>query len=79
MWYASSPDEAIELAEQEAGEYGSSVGSEYTGLAQSYWLEEEPGQGAVTFSLLRKSQLQPDAYIDTFFDTGLEYEEPTDD
>jgi len=76
LWYAGSADEAIELAEKDAEEYAASAGCEYTGLAQSYWLEEEPGHGVVAFSLVRKSTLTPDAYIDTFFDTGSEYEEP---
>lgn len=75
LWLAPSADEAIELAEQEADQYAAATGTEYTGLAQSYWLEEEPGQGAVVFSLVRKSVLDPDAYVDTFFDTGLEYED----
>jgi len=75
LWYAATADEAIELAEKEADEYAASAGCAYTGLAQSYWLEEEPGHGAVAFSLVRKSNLAPDAYIDAFFDTGQEYEE----
>ena len=79
LWFAASADEAIELAEDDADDYAHSVGAEYTGLAQSYWLEEEPGQGGVAFSLMRKSQLEPDAYIDSFFDTGLEYEDTLDD
>jgi hypothetical protein len=79
LWYATSADEAIELAEQDADGYASAVGSEYTGLAQSYWLEEDPGQGAVTFSLLRKSHLDADDYIDTFFDTGFEYADTLDE
>ena len=79
LWLAISADEAIELAEQEADQYAASVGSEYTGLAQSYWLEEEPGHGAVAFSLVRKSVLDPDSYVDAFFDTGLEVEETLDE
>lgn len=79
LWSAPSADEAIEMAENEAEEYAKSVGADYTGLAQSFWLEEEPAQGAVAFSLVRKSELEPDAYIDAFFDTGLEYEDSLDD
>jgi hypothetical protein len=75
LWLASSADEAIELAEEEAEEYASASGAKYTGLAQSYWLEAEPSTGAVVFSLVRKSRLEPDTYVDAFFDTGLEYEE----
>ena len=76
LWRATSADEAIVLADKEAEKYASSVGCEYTGLAQSYWLEEDPRrQGSVAFSLVRKSLLEPDVYVDTFFDTGLELEE----
>jgi hypothetical protein len=79
LWQASSADEAIELSDREAEEYAARAGCEYTGLAQSYWLEEEPSQGAVTFSLVRRSLLDPDGYVDAFFDTGHEYEESADD
>lgn len=79
LWQAASADEAIGLADKEGEEYASSVGYEYTGLAQSYWLEGEPGHGAVAFSLVRKSQLDPEPYIDAFFDTGLEYEDSIED
>jgi hypothetical protein len=75
IWYASSADAAIEMAESEAEEYSYASGAKYTGLAQSYWLEAEPAEGAVVFSLVRKSNLEPDSYVDAFFDTGLEYEE----
>jgi len=75
LWFAGSADEAIELAEKDADDYAASTGCEYTGLAQSYWLEGEPGHGEVAFSLVRKSNLGPDSYIDSFFDTGSEYEE----
>ncbi|MGH9104802.1 MAG: hypothetical protein ACRDZX_03000 [Acidimicrobiales bacterium] len=75
LWFAATADDAIEMAETEAEQYASAAGSDYTGLAQSYWLEDEPGHGEVAFSLMRKSQLQPDAYIDSFFDTGQEYED----
>jgi len=75
LWFASSADEAIELAEKEAEQYAASTGSDYSGLAQSYWLDDEPGDGVVVFSLSRKSQLATDAYVDAFFDTGTEYEE----
>ena len=79
LWEASSADEAIELSDKEAEEYASASGCEYTGLAQSYWLEDEPSQGAVAFSLVRKSLLDPDSYVDTFFDTGHEFEESADE
>ena len=79
LWQAASADEAIVLADKEAEDYASSVGYEYTGLAQSFWLEAPPSHGAVVFSLVRKSELDPEPYIDAFFDTGLEYEDSIDD
>jgi hypothetical protein len=49
LWRASSMDEEIELAEQEAVEYAAEVctppaePTEYVGLAQAYLLSDEPG------------------------------------
>ena len=60
------------MAEAEAGEYAADVAGEYLGLAQVYSLADDPGHGAELFSLLRDSQLQPDAYLDAFFNTGEE-------
>ena len=74
LWVASSPDEAIKFAEGEARVYASSINSEYLGLAQSYMLEGEPREGGEAFSLIRRSRLDPDAYADHFFNTGLEYQ-----
>jgi hypothetical protein len=48
------------------------VEAEYTGLAQAYLLFDEVGDGAEVFSLLRTSNLDPDAYLDRYFDTGHE-------
>ncbi|GAA2787148.1 hypothetical protein ACFQ0M_46390 [Kitasatospora aburaviensis] len=72
LWQASSADEAIALAEAEAETYAADTGSAYLGLAQSYRLGDTPGPGAEVFSLLRDSPLEPDAYLDAFFDTGTE-------
>ncbi|GIF04732.1 hypothetical protein [Actinoplanes siamensis] len=76
LWRASSPEEAVTLAETEAGEYAANVAGEYLGLAQVYSLADEPGDGAELFSLLRDSRLQPAAYLDAFFDTGDERQGP---
>ncbi|MCG6499782.1 hypothetical protein [Kitasatospora sp. A2-31] len=75
LWQASSADEAIALAEAEAGTYAAGNGSHYLGLAQSYRLDGVPGAGAEVFSLLRDSPLEPDAYLDAFFDTGTEHQQ----
>jgi isochorismate pyruvate lyase len=72
LWRASSPAEAVTLAEAEAGEYATDVAGEYLGLAQVYSLSDEPAPGSELFSLLRDSRLPPAAYLDAFFDNGDE-------
>ncbi|SDT80647.1 hypothetical protein [Actinoplanes derwentensis] len=74
LWRAISPEEAVTLAEAEAGEYVADLAGEYLGLAQVYSMAAEPGHGAELFSLLRDSPLQPAAYLDAFFDTGDEHQ-----
>ncbi|MFC5647182.1 hypothetical protein [Kitasatospora cinereorecta] len=75
LWQAPSADEAIALAEAEARTYAADNGVGYLGLAQSYRLDSPPGAGAEVFSLLRGSPLEPNAYLDAFFDTGTEYQQ----
>ena len=74
LWRARSDDHAIELAEMEACEYAEMLeaGVEHLGLAQSYRLADDPGHGSEVFSLMRDSDLDREAYLDTFFDTGTE-------
>ncbi|GAA1615289.1 hypothetical protein [Actinoplanes couchii] len=72
LWRASSPEQAVNLAESEAAEYASDVAGEYLGLAQVYAMDAGPEHGAELFSLLRDSPLPPTAYLDTHFDTGTE-------
>jgi hypothetical protein len=72
LWRATSLDEAIALAEREAAEYASNVDAEYTGFAQAYHTDDEPGHGAELFSLMRSSDLPPQAYLDRFFEDGNE-------
>ena len=79
LWQAGGFDEAISLAEQEATEYAADVSdgtyqTEYVGLAQSYWLADEIGQGAEVFSLIRESTLLADEYLARFFSTGEEHQ-----
>ena len=73
-WNAESLDAAIELAESEAKEYAEDKNFEALDLFQGYWLFEIGliSQGAEIFSLLRESDLDGDAYLDAFFDTGSE-------
>ncbi|HEY3562412.1 MAG TPA: hypothetical protein VGL05_33330 [Kribbella sp.] len=75
LWLAASAEEAIERAEAEALEYAGSIEESpdsYLGIAQSYRLFDAPADGAEVFSLMRSSALEPDEYLDTFFDTGTE-------
>lgn len=55
--------------------YADILGHEYVGLAQAFLLSEDPAvDGAEVFSLIRDSNLDPDAYLDRFFDTGQEHQ-----
>lgn len=75
LWRAASMEEALRSAEQEAREYALAIADgpdTYLGLAQAYMLADEPGHGAEVFSLIRKSDLAHDEYLDAFFDTGDE-------
>ena len=75
LWKAQSAEEAIARAEAEAEAYASGLGHwSYLGLAQSFNLFDEPKDGAEVFSLIRDSTLEPDDYLDAFFDTGGEHE-----
>lgn len=69
---ATSAEDAIAKAEDDAAEYAATMRTKYLGLAQSYELPDEPSDGAEVFSLLRDSDLPDDAYLDAFFDTGSE-------
>ena len=74
LWQAASAEAAIALAEAEAEEYADIVECDYTGLAQSYLCEDAPAQGVEVFSLIRRSRLEPDDYLDRHFDTGGEFQ-----
>ena len=78
LWQASSPEEAIALAEAEAAEFADDD-DEYLGLAQPFKLFDDLVNGAEVFSLMRSSRLEPDEYLDTFFDTGDERYPVTED
>lgn len=71
-------DHAITKAEEEAAGYVDGVDVEYVGLAQAYRLFDDPRDGAEVFSLMRDSDLEPDAYVDTFFSTGDERQDDVD-
>ena len=77
LWRTGSFEVAVARAEAEAEAYavdlsGPGSTTEYLGFAQAYLLADEPATGAEVFSLMRSSDLEPEAYLDTFFDTGSE-------
>ena len=78
IWRANSADEAIAKAEAEAEDYAGAIieaPSEFLGLSQSFELFDNPDMdGAEVFSLLRRSTLEPDDYLLTFFNTGEEHQ-----
>jgi hypothetical protein len=81
LWEAGSAKEAIARAESEAAEYASlweAGEAEPLSLFQSFELDGAPRDGAEVFSLIRRSQLLPDAYLDSFFSTGSELQQSID-
>nr|AGU11700.1 hypothetical protein [uncultured organism] len=74
IWRCADFDQAIALAEDEIAQYAEgSTGLKYVGLAQAYRMDEgTPGAGSEVFSLIRNSDLEPDAYVKRFFDDGQE-------
>lgn len=78
LWRTTSMAEAVERAEAEAHEYAAMLSTppadphEYVGLAQAYLLADDLDDGAEVFSLVRGSDLEPEDYLDAFFDTGTE-------
>lgn len=79
LWLADGFDTAIALAEADAREHAAIVGMEYLGHAQAFHLSEaDLHPGVEVFSLIRQSDLEPDAYLDAFFDTGGELQQTSD-
>jgi hypothetical protein len=73
LWRAESFDQAIILAEAEALGYAAEkTDTVFAGLAQAYRMFDAPEHGAEVFSLIRDSELNPQAYLTAFFDTGQE-------
>lgn len=73
LWQAESIDSAVRLAEEEARVYAQENGVEFLEYWQAFALSETvEANGVEVFSLLRESDLEPAAYLDTFFDTGAE-------
>lgn len=79
LWEAESLDQAIAMAEDEAQTYAERLSGDYLQIAQAYWIgATRPGAGSAVFSLMRDSELGPDDYLDTFYDTGRERQQTTD-
>jgi hypothetical protein len=79
LWQADTFDEAVAAAEADAESYAEETGAEFLRFAQAFVMAEEPGQGVEVFSLERESDLEPDEYLDAFFDTGDEREASLDE
>lgn len=77
LWEASSADEAIAKAETEAAEHVAMLGEPFKllDLFQGFELFSPLGDGVEVFSLIRDSDLDADEYVDSFFDTGTEYQQ----
>ena len=78
IWQAKSEDEAIALAESEAWDYIEDTDATYLGLSQCFHMFESPTSGKEVFSLIRRSVLPPDHYLNAFFDTGQERQRSVD-
>ncbi len=78
IWQARDEDAAIALAAREAEEYASNIDVAYLGLAQSYAMADDLGQGAEVFSLMRDSDAPPDEYVRSHFVTGNERLRPVE-
>lgn len=72
---AESDNYAIAEAEKYSKDYESDT-TEYTGYAMAFHIFDENGPclgpGTEVFSLIRQSELAPNAYLDRFHDTGNE-------
>ena len=77
LWRAPTAERAIERAEAEATAYAATIVEQpdtFLEFCQSYRLDDDPADGAEIFSLMRDSDLDPTAYLNTFFDTGNEHQ-----
>jgi hypothetical protein len=80
IWRATDFEDAIARAEREASEYANATDAEYVGLAQAFHLAcgDVIDAGTEVFSLIRGSELEPEDYINRFFDTDAEHQGMTD-
>ena len=74
LWRADTLADALDLAEAEARDYGSS-NIEFLNFMQGYATTQDGAQiepSFEAFSLIRPSKLDADSYLNAFFDTGTE-------
>jgi len=70
---ASSDDEAIALAEKDAQEYAKDTDCEYINFATSFHLfDDKVISFSEIYSEMRESALEPNEYLDNYYDTGSE-------
>ena len=70
---AESETKAFAKAEDEAKEYCKGLDSEYLGFVRLFHIfEEKIDDKSEVFSIMRDSDLESDAYLDRFYDTGIE-------
>ena len=72
LWHTKDMDEAIKLAEEEATQYAKKSNGEYIKYCVSHKLDEKYGEGKSVYSTKRNSDLEPEQYLDNFYDTGDE-------
>jgi hypothetical protein len=74
LWRAGALEEAAEKASTEAAAYAEFAGSSHVAdFRQVYEIADVPPRdGAEVFSLIRDSPLDPDDYVERFFETGTE-------
>lgn len=73
VWESDDGAAAIGLARDEAASYADPpAGEVLDGFAQVYAMSSPPTDGVVVFSATRASNLRPDEYLDSFYDTGSE-------
>ena len=70
---ATSFGDAVIQAEKHANSYAEKENGEYLGFADAYKLyDSKMKEGMEVYSCMRKSHLEPEDYIDYFYDTGDE-------
>lgn len=78
VWLCADAESALREATAEASSYARAAGEVVSNFAQVYAMSGPPAHGAMVFSLLRESDLEPHDYADYFYDTGTERTRPVD-